>query len=222
MPLPPKYLDAIAGARAPSSGPLVVPWPMPGNLGGLVTFTTFAEWRSFVLALSPRRTFPEIVARKFERAQKLYVLAWLDFDLIKAGELVGMTALELALTDRYAGAETQRRRKLVARKVENEKREISKSEKWWTEYVSFADLLKNMVEGDGLTEEQIPMNERCGAPSKVIERLTGKVRPSLSDLRNQRKARVVEGMRTRTREVDRPTSPPRNSPSPPLGRLASL
>ena len=40
-----------------------------------------------------------------------------------------MTALELALTDRYAGAETERRRKLVAGKAENEKRKISKSEK---------------------------------------------------------------------------------------------
>jgi hypothetical protein len=44
-----------------------------------------AEWRSFVLALSPRRAIPEIVARKFERDQKLHILAWLDFDLIKAG-----------------------------------------------------------------------------------------------------------------------------------------
>ena len=184
MPLPPDYLAAIAGARAPSSGPLVVPWPMPGNLGGQVSFSTFTKWRAFVLSLSPRRAIPEVVVRKFERAQKLYVLTWLDFDLIKAGELVAMTALELALTDRYAGAETERRRKLVAGKAENEKRKISKSEKWWTEYVSLADLLKYMVERDGLTEEQIPMNARCGAPSKVIGRLTGEARPSLSDLRN--------------------------------------
>jgi hypothetical protein len=160
MPLPPDYLAAIAGARAPSSGPLVVPWPMPGNLGGQVSFSTFTKWRSFVLALSPRRAIPEVVVRKFERAQKLYVLTWLDFDLIKAGELVAMTALELALTDRYAGAETGRRRKLVAGKAENERRKISKSEKWWTEYVSFADLLKYMVERDGLTEEQIPQTVR--------------------------------------------------------------
>jgi hypothetical protein len=46
---------------------------MPGN--DLVSFTTFAEWRSFVLALSLRRAIPEIVARRFERAQELYVLA---------------------------------------------------------------------------------------------------------------------------------------------------
>jgi hypothetical protein len=85
MPLPPDYLAAIAGARAPSSGPLVVPWPMPGDLGGQVKFSTFTKWRSFVLALSPPRAIPEVVVRKFERAQKLHVLTWLDFDLIKAG-----------------------------------------------------------------------------------------------------------------------------------------
>jgi hypothetical protein len=47
---------------------------MLGGLGGQVSFSTFAEWRSFVL-----------VVRKFERAQKLYVLTWLDFDLINDG-----------------------------------------------------------------------------------------------------------------------------------------
>ena len=40
-----------------------------------------------------------------------------------------MTALEPALTDRYANAEKQRRRKLVARKAESKNREISKGEK---------------------------------------------------------------------------------------------
>ena len=156
MPLPPEYLDAIADARDPSLGPLIAPWPMPGNLASMVRFSTFAEWRSFIFALSLRRAVPEIVAAKFESAQKLYVLAWLDFDLIKAGELIALTALELALTDCYAGKENARRRKLVAKKSENEKRAISKSEKWWVEYTSFADLLKFMVELDGLTQTKSP------------------------------------------------------------------
>jgi hypothetical protein len=50
--------------------------------------------------------------------------------------------------------------------------------------MSFADLLKYMVERDGLTEEQILLNAWCGAASRVIGRLTGEARPSLSDLRN--------------------------------------
>ena len=124
-----------------------------------------------------------MVASKFERAQKLYVLAWLDFDLINAGELVALTALELALTDCYASKESARRRELVARKAEREERPISKSEKWWIGYTSFADLLKFMVERDGLTEDQIRINRRCGRAAKLIGRLTGEARP-LTDIRN--------------------------------------
>jgi len=184
MPLPPDYLDAIADARDPSLGPLIVPWPMPGDLASMVQFSTFAEWRSFIFALRLRRDVPEIVAANFESAQKLYVLAWLDFDLIKAGELIALTALELALTDCYAGKESARRRKLVAKKAQNEKRPISKSEKWWVEYTSFADLLNFMVERDGLTEDQVAINRRCGHTSKVIDRLTGESRPSLAEIRN--------------------------------------
>ena len=183
MPLPVNCLDSIAAARDPSSGPLVAPWPTPGGAGA-VEFSTFADWRNFVLGFGLRRAAPEIVAAKFERAQKLYILAWLDFDLIKAGELVALTALESALTDRYAGAETARRTKLVAKKAEREKRALSKKEKWWVGYTTFADLLKFMVERDGLSDDQIPMNRRCGPASKAIGRLTGESRPSLSDLRN--------------------------------------
>ena len=183
MPLPANTLDAIADARDPSSGPLVAPWPTPAGVGA-VAFATFAEWRDFVLGFGLRRAAPEIVAAKFERAQKLYILAWLDFDLIKAGELVALTALESALMDRYAGAETARRTKLVAKKAEREKRALSKKEKWWVGYTTFADLLKFMVERDGLSDDQIPMNRRCGPASKAIGRLTGESRPSLSDLRN--------------------------------------
>ncbi|SDR63342.1 hypothetical protein SAMN05519103_08511 [Rhizobiales bacterium GAS113] len=184
MTLPTNYLDTVAAARDPLSGPLVVPWPMPGNASNLSSFATLAEWRELVLRFSVHPAIPLIVTAKFERAQKLYVLSRLDLDLIKAGELVALTALELALTDRYAGAERQRRRKLVAAKLEKEKRKISKGERWWVENISFADLLKYMVERDGLTEDQVPMYQRCGPTTKVIGPLTGETRPSLTDIRN--------------------------------------
>lgn len=183
MPLPSDCLDVIAGARDPSLGPLIAPWPVPGGISE-VEFSTFAAWRGFVLDLGLRRAAPDIVAAKFERAQKLYILAWLDFDLVKAGELVALTALELALTDRYAGEETARRTELVARKAKRENRAPSKKERWWTGYTSFADLLKFMVERDGLSDDEVPMNRRCGPASKAIGRLTGETRPSLSDIRN--------------------------------------
>ena len=124
------------------------------------------------------------MAAKFESAQKLYVLAWLDFDLIKAGELIALTALELALTDCYAGKEARGEGSWSPKKAENEERAISKSEKWWVEYTSFADLLKFMVERDGLTEGQVAINRRCGPTSKVIDLLTGECRPSLAESRN--------------------------------------
>jgi hypothetical protein len=70
---------------------------MPGNPSALVSFASFPAWREFVLNLSLHRTVPEIVSAKFERAQKLCVLTWIDLDLVKAGEMVALTALELAL-----------------------------------------------------------------------------------------------------------------------------
>lgn len=42
-----------------------------------------------------------IVAAKYDRALKLHLLSWIDFDTIKAGEIVALTTLELALKDRY-------------------------------------------------------------------------------------------------------------------------
>ena len=158
---------------------------MPGNPASLPSFETFSAWREFVLQFSLHPALPLIVSAKFERAQKLYILTWIDFDLVKAGELIALTALELALTDRYAGKEIERRRKLLTKKTEEEKRKISKGERWWAENPSFADLLKYMVDYDGLTEKQVPMNQRCGPASTVLGLVTGDTRLSLWDIRNE-------------------------------------
>lgn len=108
MPLSADFLDAVALAASRFPGPLVMPWPMPGNPSAIVSFAKFDEWRDFVLNLNLNEPIPRIVSAKFERALKLPVLAWIDFDLIKAGELAALTALELALKDRY-GPQTKRR-----------------------------------------------------------------------------------------------------------------
>ena len=63
--------------------------------------SAFAEWQAFVLDLSLSRVVPDIIEAKFARGQKLLLLAWIDFDLFMAGELIALTALELAVTDRY-------------------------------------------------------------------------------------------------------------------------
>jgi hypothetical protein len=133
-------------------------------------FENFAKWRRFVLARSLSQVVPQIVTLKFERAQKLYLIAWIDFDLIKAGELVALTALELALKDCYGN------------KVEARARSLN-------------GLLRYMVEKVGLTDEQIPMCAKSGGTaarslyetedSRKDRKATGVAAPmTLAEIRN--------------------------------------
>ena len=91
---------------------------------GFVQFDTADQWRAFVAGLGLDPLIPQIVRAKYARAQKLYLLGWIDLDLVKAGELVALTALELAVRDRYGGARSGKRK-------------------------DFALLLRHMVEVDG-------------------------------------------------------------------------
>ncbi|WP_231468193.1 hypothetical protein [Novosphingobium sp. CECT 9465] len=115
------------------------------------------EWRIFIDGLSIDPRIPQIVQAKFARAQTLYLLGWVDFTLIKAGELAALVALELAMMDCYGG------------KVAKSKRR-------------FAALLKHMVEVDGLTDRDIPMVTRCNG--SAIGQLTGVTHPTLAERRN--------------------------------------
>lgn len=134
-----------------------MPWPAPGNPGGFVQFDRPDEWRLAIGGLKLNPLIPDIVQGKYARAQKLYLLGWIDVDVIKAGELAALIALELALMDRYGG-------------------QLSKSKR------TFANLLKHMVTADGLTDAQIPMIARYGGTA--VGQVTGDVRPSLADRRN--------------------------------------
>lgn len=147
----------LKGARAETS--FFLPWPAPGNPAGLIEFATADEWRSFVSSLSLPCGIPEIVSAKFRRAQMLYFLAWLYNDLIKAGELMALATLELALNDCYGD-------KIKKRGA----------------YRSFAELLKYMI-ADGLTDEKIPMVRRSGG--SAIGFVNGDSKPSLADIRNK-------------------------------------
>jgi hypothetical protein len=153
MQLTTRFLEAVALAEDRSSSPVTFMWPMPGHAGGqLRSLSAFADWRAFALDLGLRRGVPDIVAAKFARGQKLLLLAWIDFDLFMAGELIALTALELALKDRYGDGEIERRRKIVAEKAKKGKREVTKEERSWADKTPFADLLKYMVEQDSLTD----------------------------------------------------------------------
>lgn len=137
--------------------PLLLPWPADGSPGAFLQFKTGAQWRDFVAGLGIDPRIPAIVQAKFERARRLYLFGWIDFNLIKAGELAALIALELALMDRYGGAISKRKR-------------------------SFKTLLLHMVEVDGLTDAQIPMSVRCGG--EAIGQLTGENNPTLAERRN--------------------------------------
>lgn len=137
--------------------PVLLGWPTRGNAGGFIRFEKAADWRAFVESLGIDTRIPEIVRAKFARAQTLYLLGWVDFSVVKAGEFAALIALELALMDRYGGR-------------------ISKNKR------SFAALLKYMVDADGLTDAQIPMVVRCGGTA--LGQLTGETRPTLAERRN--------------------------------------
>jgi hypothetical protein len=161
MPLPPVFLDALAKAEDRSSNPLTFMWPMPGFPGGqLISFSRFSDWHAFVLDLGLRRIVAKTVTAKFERGQKLILLAWVDFDLFTTGELIALTALELALKDRY-GFKVKRRQKKSL----------------------FDDLLMHMVMADGLEDSNVPMLQRCGGGT-VRGFLTGEYTPTLAERRN--------------------------------------
>jgi hypothetical protein len=160
VPMSAEALKVLAAARDPSLGPLVVPWPVPGNPAALVPFSSFIEWQAAVESLNFRKMVPQIVTAKFERALKLHLLAWIDFDLIKAGELVALTTLELALTDRYGD------------KVRDKKGKIY-----------FHRLLNYMPKHDSLTDDKIPMIRRCGG--SAVDMLSGKRHPTLAEIRNE-------------------------------------
>lgn len=137
--------------------PVLLAWPTQGNAGGFIQFEKAADWRAFIdgLGIDPR--IPEIVHAKFARAQTLYLLGWVDFSVLKAGELAALIALELALMDRYGGRSSKNKR-------------------------SFATLLKYMVDCDGLTDAQIPMVVRCGGTA--VGQLIGTTHPTLAERRN--------------------------------------
>lgn len=132
MPLDPEFLDTAALAATRHPGSQVMLCPRPGDPMGIGPFGSFAEWQQFVLQFDLPAAIPQIVTRKFERALKLYVLAWIDIDLMNVGCLVALTTLELALKDRYGD-------------------KVPKSD------LSLARLVQYMVEDDGLADELLPM-----------------------------------------------------------------
>jgi hypothetical protein len=126
-----------------SSAPLAILWPGPGNPTAYLTFSTQPEWRAFTEGFDLNPLVPLIVLDKYQRAQNLYWLGWIDGDCIKAGELAALVALELALLDRYGGKDQAKRPRNGGPPHLNA-------------------LLEYMVEQDGLTNEDLPIYRKNG------------------------------------------------------------
>jgi hypothetical protein len=152
-----EYLDLDHIQLAARDAPLIIAWPSPGLPGGMIQFNQPDEWRRFIIGLGIDARIPDIVQFKFRRAQALYLLGWIDLDVLKAGELAALIALELTLMDRYGGQIPKKKR-------------------------SFATLLKHLVDVDGLDDTRIPMIVRTGG--SAIGFVTGASKPSLNQRRN--------------------------------------
>jgi hypothetical protein len=157
-------LKSLAASGDRSTNPLQMVWPIRGNPVALIEFSRLEDWQAFVGRLGLQRATPDIVRLKFERAQKLYLLGWLEFDVIKAGELAALAALELALKDRYG------------QNVRDKRGEMK-----------FARLLDYLVTGDGLSDAKIPTIQKSGGtaiPFLTLKTKTTQGETKLSDIRN--------------------------------------
>jgi hypothetical protein len=123
-----------------------------GNVGGFVSFEKATDWRALV-----RTRILEIKRAKFARAQPLYLLGWVDFSVIRAGELSALIALELAVMELYGCRISKKKRNLAA-------------------------MRRHMAEVDGLTDAQIPIVVRWGG--SAVGQLIGDVHQTLTERRN--------------------------------------
>jgi len=174
----PKVRDVSVGARfMPHKGlaimlpnfqpnrsmvPLTLMWPRPGNPGPVVlSFSDLEEWRRFIEEFNLSPLVPRVMWDKYQRAQKLYYVGWIDCDCIKAGELAALVALELALTDQYGGVDQAKRPRNGGPPT-------------------LGSLIAYMVEKDGLNDHKLTTFHKYGG---------GAIVRNLYETTEQRKAR---------------------------------
>lgn len=133
----------IDASNWPSFGRLTIPWPAPGVPNHIACFEKVSQWLDFLSQFDLHPAVPWPTATKYLRAQKLYAYAWLEFDFVKAGELMALAALEGALRDCYG-------RKAVAVRAEHKDRGEP----------MLAELMTYVIENDGLTDRIFPFSQR--------------------------------------------------------------
>lgn len=130
----------IDASHWPARGSLSVPWPTPGVPNQIQSFEKAEFWLAFLSQFDLHTAVPLPTATKYLRAQKLYAYAWLEYDSIKAAELVALSALEGALSDRYGRAA------MKVRKNGNDRKGPM-----------LAELMNYMIEHDGLIDDAFPL-----------------------------------------------------------------
>jgi hypothetical protein len=143
-----EHLDLDLVGRA-GGGRLTLPWPSADGM--FRTFEDVGAWKRYIDAADLDARTPLVVAESFHRAQKLYLLGWIDADAVAAGELAALISLEMALRDRYG------------------KRD-------------FSNLLRHMVEKDGLADQDFA--QRTGVDRPIVAVVRGEIKPTLAERRN--------------------------------------
>lgn len=169
-------LDYLISVDRP---PLEVHW---NSGGGVRTFRSFDQWRSFIECFDLAPGIPTLtILPKYRRAQRLYLLGWLDYAAIEAGQLAAVVALEYALQDRY-GADifAQKQRRAVLWKQANP----DKTTKEVSSKASLSELLSYLVRDAKITDADIPMSQRSGVSLLARIDPEGGAKPSLLNIRN--------------------------------------
>jgi hypothetical protein len=178
------FLTALAFAADKLPGSRTLPWPSPQQPGGFITFADFGEWQGVVLGFRLSPGIPQNMVDLFDRALKLYLAAWLDFDLVTAGEMAAFAALEHSLRDCYLGDFRARHTEKVVARAKSEKRLPTLKENFEPKNVSLFALIEHMHRRDGLTDDLLPCVRKYG--SSVMKLFTDEADPNLADMRNVR------------------------------------
>jgi hypothetical protein len=184
MTIAPDFLTALTFAAEKIPGSRTLPWPSPKLLGGFVTFADFAEWQQVILGFHLSAGVPVNMVDLFDRALKLYLAAWLDFDLVTTGEMAALAALEHSLRDCYLGDFRDRHNKKVVARAKSKKRSPKPDENFRPESIRLDALLKHMYQRDGLTDDKLPCVQKYGG--SVMRLLTEEADPKLAEMRNVR------------------------------------